>query len=58
MTITPEMIELVNSKTPVAPDRKRTFFDLSGVAQDEHAFSRWYEYFLNKDEDHGLSDLF
>ncbi|RYF37283.1 MAG: hypothetical protein EON97_01460, partial [Chitinophagaceae bacterium] len=58
MSITPEMIELINTTVPKQQERRRTVFDLSGVAHNELAFTRWYEYFLDKDEDHGLSDLF
>jgi hypothetical protein len=58
MSLTPEMIELVNATVPKNKERKRTLFDLSGTAHDELVFTRWYEYFLDKNEDHGLSDLF
>ncbi|MCU7549826.1 PD-(D/E)XK nuclease family protein [Chitinophagaceae bacterium LB-8] len=58
MSITPELLELVSSDVPAPPTRFRTIFDISGNTYDERVFSRWYEYFLDKQEDHGLSDLF
>ncbi len=58
MIITSEMVELVNYKVPKDRERNNTLFDLSGTAHDELVFTRWYEYFLDKDAKHGLYDLF
>ncbi len=43
---------------PPLPKNKRTSFDISRTEAREVVFSQWYRYYLDRNEDHGLGNLF
>ena len=49
--------ELVKT-VPVKPRVKKTIFDISGTAHREVVISRWYTYYLDPRNDHGIGTLF
>lgn len=53
-----DLLEVILSEVPASPKQKKTWLEITRQPHYENVISNIYAFFLDKDEDHKLKDLF